>query len=109
MDKKENFKRLIWVTLMVKGNNRTQNYLILQPVSNKLRVPTGDTGKIISWKSKRFLDASINPHIKPGKSFAPKLKLIQNSKISGEFRASCLRQDKVTFTNENVVNFFYRL
>ena len=25
---------------MVKGNNRTQNYLILQPVSNTLRVPT---------------------------------------------------------------------
>ena len=91
---------------MVKGNNRTQNYLILQPVSNTLRVPTGDTGKIIPWKSKRFLDASINHHIKPDKSFAPKLKLIQSSKISGEFRASCLRQDKVTFTNENVVNFF---
>ena len=71
-----------------------------------MRVPTGDIDKIIPWKSKRFLDVSINPHIKPGNIFAPKLKLIQNSKISGEFRASCLRQDKVTFTNENVVNFF---
>ena len=91
---------------MVKGNNQTQNYLILQPVSNKLRVPTGNTDKQIPWKSKRFLDASINPHIKPANSFAPKLKLIQNSKISVEFRVSCLRQDKVTFTNDNVVKFF---
>ena len=32
---------------MVKGNNQTQNYLILQPVSNKLRVPTGNTDKQI--------------------------------------------------------------
>ena len=91
---------------MVKGNNQTQNYLILQPVSNKLRVPTGNTDKQIPWKSKRFLDASINPHIKPANSFAPKLKLIQNSKISVEFRVSCLRQDKVPFTNDNVVKFF---
>ena len=90
---------------MVKGNYQTQNYLILQPVSNSFKVPAGDTDKIIPWKSKRFLDASINPHIKPGNSFAQKLKLIQNSKITVEFRANCLRQDKVTFTNDKGVDF----
>ena len=90
---------------MVKGNYQTQNYLILQPVSNSFKVPTGDTDKIIPWKSKRFLDASINPHIKPGNRFAQKLKLIQNSKITVEFRANCLRQDKVTFTNDKGVDF----
>ena len=91
---------------MVKGNYQTQNYLILQPVSNSFKVPTGDTDKIIPWKSKRFLDASINPHIKPGNGFAQKLKLIQNSKITVEFRANCLRQDKETFTNDKGVDFF---
>ena len=90
---------------MVKGNYQTQNYLILQPVSNSFKVPTGDTDKIIPWKSKRFLDASINPQIKPGNRFAQKLKLIQNSKITVEFRANCLRQDKVTFTNDKGVDF----
>ena len=89
---------------MVEGNYQTQNYLILQPVSNSFKMPTGDTDKIIPWKSKRFLDASINPHIKPGNRFAQKLKLIQNSKITVLFRANCLRQDKVTFTNDKGVD-----
>ena len=42
----------------------------------------------------------------PGNSLAPKLKWIHSLKRSVEFRGSCLKHDKATFTNRNVINLF---
>ena len=39
------------------------------------------------------------------KSLSPKLKWL-NSKIRVEFKGSCLKEDKITFTLRNVVNLF---
>ena len=35
--------------------NGLQSYLISQPISNTITMPTGDTETIIAWKSKGFL------------------------------------------------------
>ena len=63
---------------------------------------TSDTETIIAWKFKEFLDESISTA--PGNSLAPKLKSIHSSKIAVEFKWSCLKQNKTTFTHINVVN-----
>ena len=41
-----------------------------------------------------------------GNSFTPKLTYIHNSKIPAKFEGNCLKEDKMSFTQGNVVNFF---
>ena len=42
-------------------------------------------------------------------SFAPKLTYIRNAKIVVKFKGNCLKQDKVSFTHRNIVNYCYEL
>ena len=39
-------------------------------------------------------------------SFAPKITEIHNSKIALKFEGNCLKQDKVSFVQRNMVNIF---
>ena len=39
-------------------------------------------------------------------SFAPKITDIHNSKIALKFEGNCLKQDKVSFAQRNMVNIF---
>ena len=47
----------------------------------------------------------IRPPTTSNTSLSPKLKWL-NSKIRVEFKGVCLKQDKVTFTPNNIVNLF---
>ena len=51
-------------------------------------------------------DEIIKSPTSPGNILTPKLKWVNNSKIAEEFKRSCLKQDKTTFTYRNVVNWF---
>ena len=60
-------------------------------------MPNGDTETVLAWKSKGLSDKCIKPRTTSNNILAPKLKWIQNSKISVDFKRICLKQDKVTF------------
>ena len=51
-------------------------------------------------------DESIKLPTIPGNSLSLKLKGINDSKIAIEFKESCLKQKKATFTHRYVVNLF---
>ena len=59
---------------------------------------------IVKWESKWLLNEKIKPPITANNSLSPKLSWMNNSKVTVEFKRSCLKQDKVTFTPRNVVN-----
>ena len=58
------------------------------------------------WKSKRLSNKNIKLPFRAKYIFPPKLVLINNCRIRIEFRVSCLKQEKVTVTSNNVVNSF---
>ena len=60
-------------------------------------MPNGDTETVLAWKFKGLSDKCIKPRTTSNNTLAPKLKWIQNSKISVDFKRICLKQDKVTF------------
>ena len=48
----------------------------------------------------------FKPFVTANNSLSPKVRCINNSRISVEFKGTCLKQDKITFTTRNVVNLF---
>ena len=57
------------------------------------------------WKSKGLSDESIKPSSTSDNSLAPALKYFGN-KSRVTFYASCLQQDKITFTHRKIVNIY---
>ena len=70
-------------------NNRSQNFSIFHPFLNIFKTPPGLTGTTVAWKSEKII---------------PKLNW-HNSKMREKFKESCSKQDKVTCTPRNVVNY----
>ena len=60
--------------------------------------------KISEWESKRLSKEKINPPCTINKSLSPKLVWMSNSKTRLRFTGSCLKQDKATFTTNNVLD-----
>ena len=75
----------------------SKKYLVFWPLCKTLRMPNGDTETVIAWKPKGLSDKCNKPRTTSNNILAPKLKWIQNSKISVDFKRICLKQDKVTF------------
>ena len=71
----------------------SQNYLVLKPLFKSFTTPTG-SDRILAHKSNATLDNSLTP----------KLIFTENGIIAIEFKGSCLKQDKATFTDKNMVN-----
>ena len=61
---------------------------------------------MFGWKSKGLSEESIITPATPGNGLAPRLIYINNAKIRVKFDGSCLKEDKVSFTRGNVINFF---
>ena len=56
---------------------------------------------------KRFLKKKIKPSFTGNHGLFPKLMTwMNNSRINIEFKGNCLKQGKVTFTLNNVINLF---
>ena len=60
---------------------------------------------ILSWKSKELSDESIKPPVTTNYSLNPKLSSF-GTKTRAEFKGSCLKQDKITYNHEKVVNIY---
>ena len=87
------------------GNNGSQNFLIFQLINKTLTTFAGLPDTIVEWESTGLSNEKINPHFTEQiVVFPPKLVWKNNSRIEVEFKGSSLKQDKVTFTPNNVVN-----
>ena len=90
-------------------NDRSQNFLIFQGIYNTLTTFSGLSNTIAESESKGLSNEKINPPFTANKSFSPKNLWMHNSKIRLEFKGSCLKQDKVTFTSNNDLNTDFTL
>ena len=70
------------------AENGSQNYLVFQPVSKYFQTFTGDTDKILAWKSKGLSEESIKTSVTSGKSFVSKLTFVYN-KIGTKLKGNC--------------------
>ena len=81
-------------------DNGSQTYLILQPIFESFEI------LLFLWKSKGLLEERITTHATSDNRFAQKLTCIYNSEIAVKFEIISLKQDKVSFSHRNLVNFF---
>ena len=81
-----------------------QNYLVFQPGYRYFK-KIANRDHIKLWKSKWLSDESIKPAAAPDNSLDPALNYI-NTKSWGKFGGSFLKQGKLTFTHEKLVNIY---
>ena len=84
-----------------------QNYLVFQPMYRYFKriAGVGNVYYIYYWKSKGLSDEIINFITASNYSLTPNLSYY-GTKTRVEFNGSCLKQDKVTFNHEKVVNIY---
>ena len=84
--------------------NGTQNYLVFQTINKCFKVIT-NTDYVSLWKSKELSAESIKPPTTSGNSLTPALNYY-GTKTRVKFTGSCLKQPKVSYTHEKVVNIY---
>ena len=62
---------------------------------------------IVEWKSRGLSNEKIRPPINANHSISPKQRWMNNSIIRVDFKRSCLKQDKTTFTPPKCSKFIY--
>ena len=82
----------------------TQNYLVFQPMYRYFKMIT-NTDYISSWKSKGLSAESIKPPTTSDNSLTPELSYY-GTKTRVKFTGSCLKQPKISYTHEKVVNIY---
>ena len=80
------------------------NYLIFQPRYRYFK--TSNSGYVLSWTSKRLSNESIKPNPVSNNLLNPLLLSYLDTKIRLKFNGNCLKQDKITYTHEKVVNIY---
>ena len=79
----------------------TQNYLVFQPIYRNFK--TSNSDYVFLWTSKVLSNESITPPSAPNNFLSPSLNYLGN-KIRVKFSESCLKQDKIRYTNGKIVN-----
>ena len=108
IEKKKNQKHMIFVSFVSKSyfsDNGSQNVFIIHPIFITFTIPDGITDTITAQKSKGLLNEKVKAQATANNSLSPKLKQ-HSSKRKTEFKGSCLKQDKITFTLRNIMNLF---
>ena len=85
-------------------NDETEKYLVFQPMYRYFK-KIGDTDHISTRKFKGLSDESIKPPATSNNSLAPSLNIFSiraRVKVDG----SCLKQAKIIFVHEIVVNIY---
>ena len=86
------------------GEDGTQRYLVFQAMYRYFKMIT-DTDYIWSWKSKGLSPESIKPPTISDNSLTPALNYY-GTKIRVKFTGSCLKQSKISYTHEKVLNIY---
>ena len=81
----------------------TQNCLVFQPIGRYFKI--GNSGYVLSWKSKGLSGESITPPSAPNNFLSPSLNYLGH-KIRVKCSGSCLKQDKITYTQLKIVNIY---
>ena len=86
----------------------SQNYLVFQPIMKyfKVNIIIGATDYILSWKPQELFDEFIKPFATSDNSLKPAISYYYAHKIRVKFTGSCLRQSKITYTHEKIVNIY---
>ena len=86
----------------------SHNYLVFIPIGRyfKVRSIIGVIDYALSWQSKGLSSESIKAVSASNNSLTPALDYYDTSKIRVKFRGSCLKQDKSTITQKNIVNIY---
>ena len=88
------------------NNDGAQLFFIFQPIYKTITTTFCVPDTILEWKSKGLLNEKNQPPYIANKDLSPKLEWMNNSRIKLEFKGSCLKQDKASFTPKNVVNLY---
>ena len=86
------------------GGDGFQDYLIFQPVHRYIKIIT-NTKYISEWKSKGLSDESIKPPPTSDNSLTPLIDYYGYN-IRVKFNGSILRQPRVSYTHEKIVNIY---
>ena len=86
------------------ADDGAQSYLLFQPVYKYFKTPT-NSDKVIRWKTKGLSGDSIKPLATSDDSLNPGLDYTDNAKIEVKFDGSSLKQGKVTFSQNAILNF----
>ena len=65
----------------------------------------GSSQHILSWKSKRLSDETINTPYTCNNSFSPGLSYAGN-KVRLKFHGICIKQDEIIFNQETITNIY---
>ena len=84
-----------------------QNYLVFQPMYRYLKrvIGVGISNYIYFWKSKGLSDENITASTTSDYKLDPQLNYF-GTKTRVEFRGSCVKQDKITYTHGKIVNIY---
>ena len=84
-----------------------QNYLVLQPMYRYFKRigGVGTVSYISFWKSNELSDENIIATTTSDYVLNPQLSYLSN-KTRVEFKKSCLKQDKITYTHVKIVNIY---
>ena len=82
----------------------TRNYLVFQPMHRYFKL-IPNKKYISEWKSKGLFDESIKPPTASDHSLSSLIDYLGH-KIRLEFNESCLKQHKLTYTHQTIVNIY---
>ena len=82
----------------------TQNYLVFQTISKHFKVIT-NADYVSSWKSKGLSSESIKRPTTSDNSLTPALS-DYGTKTRVKFIGSCLKQPKISYAHEKIVNIY---
>ena len=85
-------------------NDCPENYLVFQPIYRSFKM-IANTKYISEWKSKTLSDGSIKAPATSDTSLSPLVDYFGN-KIRLKFNGSCLKQNKLTYTQRTIVNIY---
>ena len=83
----------------------TQRYLVFRPMYRHFKMRIGIGNYIYFWKSKGLPDENITALTTSDYNLNPQLSYF-GTKTKVEFKGSCLKQDKITYTHEKIINIY---
>ena len=88
--------------------DRTQNYLVFQPIQRYFKriAGVGNGNYIYYWKSKGLSDERSNSINTSGYGINPYLSNYDTNKIKVKFIGGCLKQDRATLLHGGIVNIY---
>ena len=85
-----------------------QNYLVFQPIVGYFKVNTiiYVANYVLSWKCKGLSVEGIKTPATSDNSLTPALSSDDDFKVRVKFTGNCLKQSKISYTHEKVVNIY---